>query len=113
MANDDTASAVRAIFDSIPKQLDPAAAANVDALIRINLTGNAGGTYFVEIHDGSASISNRSNGQPQLTMTLSAADYVALIEGKMNAQLAFLNGKLKMVGDMGLAMKLPSLFRRA
>jgi len=111
MVNDDTASAVRAIFDSVPKRLDPAAAANVDALIRINLTGNAGGTYFVEIRDGAATVSNRSNGQPQLTMTVSAADYVALLEGKLNTQLAFMNGKLKMVGDVGLFMKLPSLFR--
>lgn len=113
MASEDTAGAVRAIFSAIPQRLDPDAAEGVDAMIRCNLTGNAGGTYFVEICDGAASVSARSSRQPQLTMTMSAADFVALIEGKLNAQLAFMNGKLKMVGDMGLAMKLPSLFTRA
>lgn len=113
MVNDDIASSVRAIFDNVPLRLDPVEAAGVDALIRINLTGAAGGTYFVEIRDGAATVSNRSNGQPQLTLTLTAADYVALIQGQLNAQLAFMNGKLKITGDVGLAMKLPSLFRRA
>lgn len=113
MTTDDTAGAVRAIFAEYPGRLIPAAARGVDAMIRFNLTGNAGGTYFLEIADGAASVSSRSSRQPQLTMTVSAVDFVALHQGKLNAQLAFMNGKLKMVGDMGLAMKLPSLFRAA
>jgi putative sterol carrier protein len=113
MVTEDTAGAVRAIFAEIPRRLNPAAARGVDAMIRFNLTGNAGGTYFLEVADGAATVSARSNRQPQLTMTVSASDFVALTQGTLNAQLAFMNGKLKMVGDMGLAMKLPSLFHRA
>ncbi len=112
MANEDTAAAIRAIFDEMPKRLNPDAAVGVDALMRINLTGNAGGTYFLEIRDGAATISERSSGQPQLTMSISAVDWVALIEGRLNGQLAFMNGKLKMMGDLGLAMKIPTLFNR-
>lgn len=113
MANDELAASVRAIFDNIPTRLDRAAAAGVDALVRINLTGNAGGTYFIEIRDQNATVSNRAMGQPQLTLTLTAADYVALIQGQLNPRLAFMNGKLKIQGDNGLAMKLLNLFRRA
>lgn len=110
MPNDDLAAAVRSIFAQVPQRVEPDAATGVDALVRINLTGNAGGTYFMEIRDGKATVSNRSNGSPQLTLTLTAADFVALIQGQLNAQLAFMNGKLKIQGDVGLAMKLPSLF---
>jgi len=84
----------------------------VDILVRINLTGNAGGTYYLEIADGEAKISESAIGQPQLTMTISAVDYVNMIQGKLKSQLAFMNGKLKMAGDMGLAMKIPTLFNR-
>lgn len=112
MATEDIAAAVRAIFAEMPKRFDPAAAKGVDAVVRLNLTGNAGGTYFMEIRDGQLRIVEKTTAQPQLTMTISAPDYVALCRGKLNGQLAFMNGKLKMAGDMGLAMKIPTLFRR-
>lgn len=112
MANDDIANTIRAIFEEIPRRLSPPAAEGVDALIRFNLTGNAGGTYYLSIKEGEASVATRSNGQPQLSISVSATDFVALINGQLNGQLAFLNGKLKMLGDMGLAMKLPTLFER-
>ncbi len=113
MANDDIASTISAIFEEIPRRLSPSAAKGVEALIRFNLTGNAGGTYFLEIRDGVANVAGRSNGEPQLNISVSATDFVALVNGQLNSQLAFLNGKLKMLGDMGLAMKLPSLFDRS
>ena len=112
MANEDTAAAIRAIFEEMPKRLDPEAAEGVDTIMRINLTGNAGGTYYLEIREGKATISDRSIGQPQLTMSISAVDWVALIEGRLNGKIAFMNGKLKMMGDLGMAMKIPTLFDR-
>jgi putative sterol carrier protein len=45
-------------------------------------------------------------------MTLAASDYVDLIMGKLNGQMAFMSGKLKIAGDMGLAMKMQTLFKR-
>jgi putative sterol carrier protein len=47
-----------------------------------------------------------------MTMTLAAQDYVDLIGGKLNGQMAFMSGKLKIAGDMGLAMKMQTLFKR-
>jgi putative sterol carrier protein len=111
MAKDEIAESVRAIFDEMPKRLSPEAAKGVDVVVRFQLTGSAGGTYFLEIQNGAAHVSSRSNRQPQLSVSVSAADFVALVGGQLNGQLAFLNGKLKMLGDMGLAMKLPTLFR--
>ena len=46
-----------------------------------------------------------------MTLAMSAQDYVDMILGKLNGQMAFMTGKLKIAGDMGLALKLQSLFK--
>ena len=40
------------------------------------------------------------------TMTISLADFMDMAEGKLDATSAFMSGKLKVQGDMGIAMKL-------
>ena len=39
-------------------------------------------------------------------------DYVKISTGQMDGTAAFMQGKLKIKGDMGLAIKMQSLFRR-
>ncbi|MGC9053156.1 MAG: SCP2 sterol-binding domain-containing protein [Candidatus Hydrogenedens sp.] len=41
---------------------------------------------------------------------MSASDFLDLVAGKLNGQTAFLTGKLKIQGDMTLALKLQSVF---
>jgi len=40
------------------------------------------------------------------TVTCASGDFMNIVSGKMNPQMAFMSGKLKIKGDMGLAMKL-------
>jgi len=42
-------------------------------------------------------------------ITISDEDWVGIIDGTLNAQQAFMSGKLKVAGDMSLALKLQSL----
>jgi putative sterol carrier protein len=39
-------------------------------------------------------------------VTCAAPDFMNIVSGKMNPQMAFMSGKLKIKGDLGLAMKL-------
>jgi putative sterol carrier protein len=41
-----------------------------------------------------------------------AADYVKISLGQLDGTAAFMQGKLKIKGDMGLAMKMASIFKR-
>lgn len=43
------------------------------------------------------------------TLKISLADFAKLIDGKLSPTLAFTFGKLKVKGDMGVALKLSSL----
>jgi len=47
-----------------------------------------------------------STGGAKCTVTAATGDFMNIVSGKMNPQMAFMSGKLKIKGDMGLAMKL-------
>lgn len=103
---------IKAIFDAMPTQINADAAKGMNSTIQFKLTGDGGGDYYVEIKDGTAAVSQGTHASPNMTMTLAAQDYVDLIGGKLNGQMAFMSGKLKIAGDMGLAMKMQTLFKR-
>jgi putative sterol carrier protein len=43
------------------------------------------------------------------TVTLSSTDLLALIDGELNPTIGFMQGKLRIDGDMGVALKLANL----
>ena len=45
-----------------------------------------------------------------MTVKASADDWHAVATGQLNAMQAFMTGKLKILGDMGLAMKMQTIF---
>ena len=100
------------IFSAMPGQLDQNAAKGVNATIQFNLSGDNGGQWNVAIKDGKAEVNKGTAASPNMTLSMTAQDYVDMITGKLNGQMAFMSGKLKIAGDMGLAMKMQTLFKR-
>ena len=100
------------IFSAMPGQLDQNAAKGVNATIQFNLSGDNGGQWYVTVKDGKAEVNKGTAPSANMTMSMAASDYVDMITGKLNGQMAFMSGKLKISGDMGLAMKMQSLFKR-
>lgn len=47
--------------------------------------------------------------KPEVTIIVNDNDVIDLIVGKLNPQRAFFQGKVKIKGNMGLALKLTSL----
>lgn len=71
------------------------------------------GYWIVNAKTGKGSVEFNGKAKPDVTFIMDDADVVDLISGKLNPQKAFFQGKIKIQGNMGLAMKLQDLQRRA
>jgi len=100
------------IFDQMAPNLNADAAKGMNATIQFKLSGDNGGEWYVSIKDGKAEVQKGTAPAANMTMSMSASDYVDMTTGKLNGQMAFMSGKLKISGDMGLAMKMQNLFKR-
>ncbi|ELW65446.1 non-specific lipid-transfer protein isoform X1 [Tupaia chinensis] len=71
--------------------------------------GGKEATWVVDVKNGKGSVLPNSDQKADCTITMADSDLLALMTGKMNPQSAFFQGKLKIAGNMGLAMKLQNL----
>nr|KAF6380222.1 sterol carrier protein 2 [Myotis myotis] len=71
--------------------------------------GGKEATWVVDVKNGKGSVLPNSDKKADCTITMADSDLMALMTGKMNPQSAFFQGKLKIAGNMGLAMKLQNL----
>jgi putative sterol carrier protein len=70
------------------------------------LTGEGGGDFYFRGVDGKGVITEGLADSPNLTVTMSAVDFTEMLSGTLSPTAAFMSGKLKVKGDMMLAMKL-------
>jgi putative sterol carrier protein len=63
--------------------------------------------------DGASSPNSVSNEDKDADCTIKVAldDFVSMAQGDLDPTVAFMSGKLKVEGDMGVAMKLGSVLR--
>ncbi len=103
-------SAVRAFFDVLPSRFHAAAAEGVTAVYQFDLSGNEGGQYQLHIADQTCRITRGAHPSPDVTLKMAGEDCVAILEGRLNGVSAYLSGRLKMEGDLELAMRLAAFF---
>lgn len=78
-----------------------------------NGPNGAEGYWVINAKEGKGKVTYNGSEKPDVTFTVSDDDVVDLISGKLNPQKAFFQGKIKIQGNMGLAMKLTDLQRQA
>ena len=100
------------LFDKMQESFTntPEKYAGVEATYLFKLTGEGGGDWGVELVDGKGTVTEGGMEDPKCTITMETSDYVDMVTAKARGEMLFMTGKLKVTGDMGLALKLQKLF---
>jgi putative sterol carrier protein len=101
---------VKETFDAMPGRFRTDKASGTTAVIQYDVSGDGGGTWHAVIKDGKCTVNSGSSPSPNLTLQIAGQDWLDMLSGKQSGQMLFMSGKLKVKGDMGLAMKLGSMF---
>jgi putative sterol carrier protein len=102
---------VKETFDAMASRFRAEKAAGVNATIQYDIAGDQGGTWNAVIKDGTCAVNAGAAATPSLTLAMTSQDWLDMVGGKLSGQMAFMSGKLKLKGDMGLAMKIGGLFQ--
>ena len=101
----------REVFEQhIPGRLEskPELVEKINAIYKFVVEGDNGGTWLVDLTQAGGKVTE-GDGNANCTVTVTNQDFVDIVTGKLNGQMAFMTGKLKVAGDMALAMKLGSV----
>lgn len=98
------------VFDAMPGKFKGEKANGLSATVLFDLSGDNGGQWVATIVQDRLTVEKGTIPNPTLTFTAKASDYVALINGQLKPMPAFMQGKIKIKGDMTLAMKVQALF---
>lgn len=98
------------IFPTMAQRFIPEKAEGVNAVIQFDLSGDNGGLFWLRVADGKCEAGDGQADNPKMTLKAVADDYYAVVTGVLNPMQAFMSGKLKIQGDMSLAMKLQTMF---
>ena len=79
--------------------------------VQINLTGDNGGVFYVEVKDGRINIEPYEYNDRNCAITMDMSNFNKLIDGKLDPVLAFTTGKLKVDGDVGKALEFSKLLK--
>ncbi len=80
--------------------------AGLDCTLLFVLTGPGGGEWTLVVRDRAAHVERGRAGEPRCVFTAAAADWMELVQGRLNGLAAFLTGRVRVEGDTFFAMRL-------
>lgn len=99
------------IETEIAKKLkaNPEKASAVNAVVVMDITGDDGGQWTIDCTKPGAEVKTGGTDGANLTVTMAANDFVDMYNKTLSPQQAFFAGKVKVKGDVSLALKLGNI----
>jgi len=106
--------AVAPIFSSIKAMISGDIVRRINGVYVFHLKGKEPGTWFLDLKNGPGAVGQGDGGieKPDVVMTMTSDNFAKMFTGKLKPSTAFMMGKLKIQGDMTMAIKLEKLMKK-
>jgi len=102
---------IKTLMEKMPGAFLPDKAPGLDADIQFHFTGEQASDWYAVVKDDKVETIEGVHDDPKMTMTADSGDYIGIFTGEVDGMAAFMQGKLKLAGDLNLAMKLTQMFK--
>jgi putative sterol carrier protein len=105
-------ASVKDLFERhLPERLrnKPDVLSKINSVYQFNISGPDGGSWSVDCTKPGGEVASGQKEGAKCTVSATDADFLNIVNGRLNAQMAFMSGKIRIQGDMGLAMKLQQI----
>lgn len=92
------------------KRFDAEAAADCEATFALELAGADGGALGVRVENGRLELSEGDLQPADLRFRIAAHDFYDVLAGRANPDMLFMEERLRVEGDLGLALRFRRLF---
>jgi putative sterol carrier protein len=100
-------ASVQEFFDQIPARIAPEQARNLDASYRFDIEGV--GSWRLE-SDGEQVLVSESDAPADCVIRTDERTFLRIVGGEQSPMGAYMTGKVRVEGDLGLALRLRDLF---
>ncbi len=101
---------MRLLLRGMAATFNPEAAGDLKATIQFEVSGKRRGNWFLSIENGKCTYHEGKVNSPTLTIKTPSEIWLAIANGELDGQQAFMEGKYTAAGDMGLLTQMKSLF---
>lgn len=103
---------VSEIMEKIPKAFAAGGSKDLRAVVHFKFTGEEPGEWNATIQDGACHVApGLPRSRPTISVVADSSDFVKIASGELDATKAYMEGKVKVAGDMLLIPRLIKLFK--
>lgn len=97
----------REFFEELGARIDPGRTAGVRASYRFDVSG--AGSWHVDLRDGTVTVAE-SGAPADCVIETSEATFMRIVRREQNPATAYMTGKIRVRGEMALALRLKEVF---
>jgi putative sterol carrier protein len=101
-----TCESAQQFFDDLAARADPARAGDLSASYRFDIADQ--GSWHVDVENGAVTVT-QSSEPADCVIATDEQTFLAVVRNEQNPMGAFMTGKIRVEGDMGLALRLRDL----
>jgi putative sterol carrier protein len=103
---------IEELINRIPRKVPPELVTDINAIVQLSLTGREAGEWAWTIRDGQCLPTRGVVPNPRLSLGVDSDLLLELIQGKADPIKPFAQGKIRVHGDLGLALKFLKIFKQ-